>query len=229
MPMFFSFISSIFFPEYCIDCGREGSVWCDTCLSAVTFWKQGVISTDMLDTVYIITNYDEPCISKALHELKYRGVKSVADQCGKLILQYFSFHSDFDGSSGEFWVVPIPISYKRYLARGYNQSALLAKHVQSAITNSSTKNILRRTKHSTSQVNLTKDERIVNHQNSFLCSVDEIPADVHVILVDDVITTGATLDACAGVLFAKGAKRVSAVVFAHGEQNNSLQAVDIIL
>lgn len=113
-------------------------------------------------------------------------------------------------------LVPVPLHPFRLLARRYNQSALLARNLAKASAKKVLLHVLRRRRHTPSQGRLSRAQRKANVKGAFM-----VPARLHkvirrqkVLLVDDVMTTGATLNACAETLLAAGAASVKALVLA---------------
>ena len=112
-------------------------------------------------------------------------------------------------------IAPVPLFPRRQRIRGYNQSALLAKALARQMGLSMEDHSLARARSTTSQVKTRGvDERRANVRDAFRCRDREL-AGRRVLLVDDVSTTGATLDACAQALRDSGAASVWALTFAH--------------
>jgi ComF family protein len=113
-------------------------------------------------------------------------------------------------------LVPVPLHWRRLWARRFNQSAALAKVIARSSGIAVAHGVLRRVKSTAQQVGLTKSERATNVQGAFRVP-PEAKADVHgrrLILIDDVLTSGATSDACARALLRAGAASVDVLVFA---------------
>ena len=144
----------------------------------------------------------EGAIREAIHGLKYRNLRAVAPTLGRLLAQWL-------GSSyilGES-LVPVPLHPRRLRGRGYNQSALLAKEVSKHTGLGLNEDVLVRTRDSPPQVSLSsREERARNVEGSFECVGDA--RGRRFILVDDVVTTGSTMSACAAALKAGGARSV---------------------
>lgn len=104
-------------------------------------------------------------------------------------------------------VLPIPLHAERQRERGYNQSALLTRDFCRLATLPYAEDGLQRTRFTTPQVGLTAVERLKNVQDAFATKVEV--AGKHILLIDDVCTTGATMAAAATTLYAAGAKTVS--------------------
>ena len=109
-------------------------------------------------------------------------------------------------------ILPVPLHCWRLLSRTYNQSALLARRLARMTSVPSAFNTLRRTRETPTQGGLTAAARRQNMARAFKVIRPEQVEDKHVVLIDDVLTTGATLNACARVLKSAGATSVDALV-----------------
>jgi len=139
-----------------------------------------------------------------VHALKYDGRRSVARPLADLLAQ----HGDAVLAGADL-VVPVPLHRSRKRARGFNQAAEIARHLPVASAE-----VLKRVRATVSQTDLPAAERHANVRNVFS---KRRRADVNglvVVLVDDVSTTGATLDSCARVLMESGAREVRALTAA---------------
>jgi ComF family protein len=156
---------------------------------------------------------------KAVHCLKYRGRVELADPLGKLLLAGFLGGWKPDDID---LVIPVPLHDGRMRSRGFNQSSLLLRgwpdHFHSAGHDGNRLRIapqlLRRSKPTVSQTGLGRRERRRNLRGAFAVTAPGQVKDKRVLLVDDVYTTGATADACAGVLRKAGAVRVDVLTLA---------------
>ena len=150
-------------------------------------------------------------VQHLLHELKYQGQRDVGTALGQLYgaeLRAAGLAADFD------LIVPVPLHPRKLVKRGYNQAAAFATGLAAGMQLPASNTALRRTANTRTQTKKTRAERWQNVATVF--EVDK-PADIigrRVLIVDDVLTTGATLEACGAVLLAAGAAEVSIATIA---------------
>jgi ComF family protein len=151
-------------------------------------------------------------VRRALHELKYSGERRLADPLGRAIARRWQ-----RVAAGGDLLVPVPVHADRARQRGYDQAALIAA-VAARHLNVPTAPILERTRATIAQFDLDRSHRATNVQGAFRLrpgARSSRPLNGRwVVLVDDVVTTGATLAACARPLLAAGAIGVSAITVA---------------
>lgn len=147
-----------------------------------------------------------------VHALKYHGWHAAA---GGMAARMARLDWPPDVLAERVAVVPVPLAVARERERGYNQSACLAQALAARWALPVWPRALMRTRHTATQTQLTPEQRLVNVSGAF-----EVPRESrdalrrsHVVLVDDVVTTAATLNACAAALHAAGARLISYVTF----------------
>ena len=154
--------------------------------------------------------YEGP-ILEAVLRLKYGKKTFVADSVGPLLAEFVK--TRFKNLSS-FLIMPVPLHPKRLRKRGFNQSLLLAKHIASRLNGELEFLSLIRTKHTIPQTTLSKRERQKNVKNAFHLKTPETVRKRTILLVDDVATTGNTLNECARILTSGGAETVFCVTLA---------------
>jgi ComF family protein len=146
-----------------------------------------------------------------VHALKYNGWPAVADAMGRRMAA-LRFPEDVERERSA--LVPVPLSVSRLRERGYNQSELLARQLSSAWHIPVRLDYVARTRATTTQTRLTPGERLRNVSGAFRAVAGRASLrGQHLILVDDVVTTAATLNACATALYDGGARILSYVTF----------------
>jgi len=143
-----------------------------------------------------------------MHHLKYRGRTVLAEPLGGMMAAYWTQHP-----TPTDVVVPVPLHAARLRQRGYNQAALLAREMARQAGLALDERTLVRRRATASQVDLTAEQRKENVRAAFQC-VGPALAGQRVLLIDDVCTTGSTLDACAVALQEGGASSVHALTLA---------------
>lgn len=195
---------------YCAFCptlSHEGKT-CPTCRPA-----------HYLDYGWAATAYSQPLVRKMLWAYKYKFVSSLHLALGALLMKFLRqekkdlFLSTYQE---QLVVMPVPLHIRRFRWRSYNQSALLATVIAHALKLQLDTGSLFRRKHRRPQTELAPEARAENASKIFSCPKAEGLAGKTVILVDDVCTTGSTLDACAKVLKEAGAQKVIGLVVAKG-------------
>ena len=146
---------------------------------------------------------------QAIHQLKYQNLRALAEPLSRL-LQDFLFTSDIQTDV----MVPVPLHAKRLRERGYNQSGLLARELGKLTSLPVVDDCLIRRRHTPPQARTSNViERQSNIINAFTCRDNRLQRR-QVLLIDDVSTSGATLDACAAAAKAAGAASVWGLVMA---------------
>jgi ComF family protein len=212
-------------PARCAGCGDEGDAICRSCepaLDARLEQPPGVMIGLPADLPAPLVQLEwcapyTGTVRRALHELKYTGEQRLAGPLGEAIARRWARA----GAGGDL-VVPVPVHRDRLRHRGYDQALLLAT-VAARDLRLPIASLLERARATTAQFDLDRSARASNVQAAFrLRRPDASPrreaSRMHdgrwVVLVDDVVTTGATLAACAVPLMAAGAVAVSAVTVA---------------
>lgn len=150
-------------------------------------------------------------VQRLIHQVKYKGQQQLGIYLGKLMgmeLRSSSRFKDVD------LVVPLPLFKDRERERGYNQAALLAKGISDSTGIPVDQTLVKRIRSSSTQTRKSREDRWKNVDGLF--KVAPLPAPgLHILIIDDVITTGATIDACANGILAMGPVRVSIMTLAY--------------
>jgi competence protein ComFC len=205
------------FPIGCIGCGKNDQYICPDCLNSVSYCLE-----QKHDWIISVFQYENKIIRKAIWMLKYRNKKEIAKIFAEAIydriieeLQDLKTFQNFTNPI----LIPIPISKEKHQKREYNQSELIAfELVELDQENNFTlkTNILFKIKDTKSQMEIkNRKERLNNLKNCFqVKNPDEIEGR-NIIIIDDILTTGATLSEARKVLKNAGAKKIIAITVAH--------------
>ncbi len=222
----YTWLGNLFFPPTCAGCGRVGSWLCDECAAAIPLleaplcprcgrpWEgDGLCPAcrahpPTLRRLRSATLFAEP-IRGAIHALKYRGGREVAETVAPLLVRAWQKWE----MAGEI-LIPVPLHPRREARRGYNQSALLAAALGLALQMPVLTDGLARVRATSSQTRLGREARRRNVAGAFRVLKPALLRGHQIVLVDDVATTGATLDACAEALLEAGASRVDGFTLA---------------
>ncbi len=151
-------------------------------------------------------------IRRMIKNLKYDNMKYLAKTFGNFIAsEVMNYSVKFDV------VIPVPLSERRKKIRGYNQAYLLCGALKDKLHLDVREEVLLKTKHTSSQAYLSVGERRKNLENSFKVSDKTLVKGKTILLVDDIYTTGSTLNECAKTLKKAGAKEVYCVTLAHAD------------
>lgn len=143
-----------------------------------------------------------------LHGLKYKGKQEIGYYLGRQLggcLQKAGWASTID------MIIPVPLHKARQAKRGYNQSRLIAEGINETLHIPVSDNILLRVKDTESQTHKSRTERVNNMRDTFQLKQNDILKNKHILLCDDVLTTGATLEASALALMHEESIKISIV------------------
>jgi competence protein ComFC len=237
-----TFILDILFPISCLSCGVDDVWLCEKCLQKMQAFSFQVCPkcekfiTDsgylcqtckrstlknkdfFLDALLVAARYKENNLSKIIHFYKYNLLQDLHIPLGKVMTKAFLDNA----ITLPDLIIPVPLHKRRERWRGFNQSKLLANYVSESLTPGLVipvfNAVLIRKIHNLPQMKVRKySERKENIKNIFSTSDSSAIKNKRILLVDDVATTGATLNECAKVLKLAGVKKVFAAVLARQE------------
>jgi len=217
---------SLLFPRLCYGCGgtllRNEKLICTECYIlmprtnyhlqednpvARLFWGRCKIERAAAFSFYS----RESRIRKIIHNLKYRGVREVGFELGKI---YGQSLSDSDFLKGIDMIIPVPLHPSKKRIRGFNQSEIIAGGFSEATGLPVFQEILERSTRSQTQTKKSRYDRWINVKGIFIVADRDAIAGRHVLVIDDVITTGSTLEACAIELLKSEGVKVSVAALA---------------
>jgi|LSQX01.2.fsa_nt_gb competence protein ComFC len=214
-----------FFPPRCICCDtllplKTHGMLCRDCEVDLPFLKKHEFSNPAGNSVgKIISAFDyEEGIRRAIHNLKFNDRPSNAailvDLSLPVLKQFFYGLSPYNDSPKYDIIIPVPIHFRRKQQRGYNQSELLSKRLAKRLAIAFHRKVLVKSLNTPPQSSLKKGERLKNLKEAFRVNHPEMIRGKRILLVDDVMTTGSTLEQCGEALTNAGAAQVDAFVVA---------------
>lgn len=217
----------LIFPRKCAGCGRVGEYLCPSCRAQIHWHTEAIClvcgrraiggythpacqGVWGIDRSILLAHYTGP-IRKLIQKFKYRGVADEANFLASMMTERLD-----PGELQGFILTAVPLHWTRNMQRGFNQSELVSKALAGRLSLVYEDQFLSRSGKTNSQVELDKQGRARNVRGAFKVNSKAKVKGAKILLVDDVITTGATVRECAKVLKRAGAATVWAVALAHG-------------
>jgi len=229
----YSAFADVVFPSACVGCNNFGELLCENCLRKIGEPQNTCIfcdkqtlhgktcyqcqTTNCLTGVISVGEYKNETLRNAVHALKFSGVKEIADPLGDMLAK--KILQTLNNSLADFVIVALPLHKIRKRERGFNQSELLAQRVFLKLHLPYQK-ILIRTRATRPQANIdhkTETLRKENVAKAFAINPSQTtPLPEKVIIIDDVATSGATLEEAAKIFHDAGVKDVWGAVICRG-------------
>ncbi len=220
-------IINLLYPEYCLACNKplnsHEKLLCAECFFEMPFTNNHKLQENEMTDIFVgriqinaacALFYYHPGSKyhKLLHDLKYNNKPEIGVELGKLLgvnILESEFFNDID------YIVPVPLHPKKRKIRGYNQSMCIAEGMSEVLQIEADDNTLKRIINTQTQTKKSRIDRWQNVDNIFKLTSDKFNGK-HILLVDDVITTGSTLESCALTLQEKDAKiSIATLAIAH--------------
>jgi len=220
----------LIFPISCIVCGKDGLFLCLDCQQKLTKLDNQVclvcykpapfgkthpncVSRNTVDGAIASLTYKDLRVHKIIQTFKYSFVFDLAASLSNFIVETIE-KQNLSNYFKDFVIVPVPLHQRRFNWRGFNQSELLATTLAKKLNAPMVTNLIQRKKFTKPQVNLSQGERKKNLENAFELLSDVI--DKKILLVDDLVTSGATANELSKLLKKSKASEVWVVSIAHG-------------
>ena len=218
----------IIYPRFCYMCDEKipdsDKYFCPSCYSNLKFFntihgsKVNKVFSNCIDESFSFFYFEPQAISqKIIHMIKYEGMKNLGVQMGKKlgkVLEEQNISADL--------IIPVPLHFSRKRERGYNQAEAIASGVSEVLKIPLEQKLIRRKKFTKSQTKLNREERILNVGEAFQINSNIDLSGKSVFILDDVITTGATIGGCAKLLKNNNAKKVTALSLAYVDENHDI-------
>ena len=211
-------------PQFCLGCKKEGSLFCDTCLHNLKLLEPnaspwGKDNIFYFSACYVCLDYQNLIVEKLIKNFKYRYLTNLSD----ILAQILTEQAKKINLPANTIITNIPLHPRRYRERGFDQTKLLAEKLANSL-GLPYQPLLKRIKKTRAQAKLTKVERQQNVHSAFALNKNFVqlsPTETPtILLIDDVATTGATLSEAARVLKDAGFTKIVCLVLA---KNESLQ------
>jgi ComF family protein len=217
----------LFFPYTCCGCGTdllsEKNLFCVYCQAAMPMTCFEFFSSNPIEKIfwgrveiqaaaahlYFTTG---SAVQQSLHLLKYKGKKEIGIYFGQCMGKTLIRSHRFDDCEV---IIPLPLFAAREKKRGYNQASLIAEGISEKLKIPVINNVIIRIKKTETQTHKSRIQRWKNMEATFEIRDSKQIVNRHILLVDDVVTTGASLEACASVLLTVPGVRVSIACLAH--------------
>lgn len=217
MNIYSNYILDFFLPRFCPGCNKklssEENAVCDSCIHSILIADDERLKIEFdkdFSTAKVITEFyskyifqAEATLQNIIHALKYGRKFKLGIFLGQILGEALIKRN---------WpvdlILPVPIHHLRKAERGYNQSDYIAKGISKSLKLPYSTRLISRTRHTESQTGLDKNERALNVSNAFKVKRAKSVIGKNILLVDDVCTTGVTLQECGIVLRKAGAGKI---------------------
>lgn len=218
---------ALIYPRNCVSCGNslyhhedQICLYCSVHLPKTQFHLEvrnpveqlfyGRVQINMASSYYLFNKKGD--VQKILHAIKYKGNKELANLIGKY---YASDLKNISALRSADVIVPVPLHEKKLKQRGYNQSEEFARGIAKELNLELNPTLLKRKEDNSTQTKKNKYERWENVNDIFEVDQNQIGDYKHLVLVDDVVTTGATIEACIQALQKCGDIKISVLTMAY--------------
>lgn len=203
------FFLDVLFPRQCLFCKQEGTHCCQDCLSLISVANHPspLPKNSTLAALFCATSFEDRFVQQLIHQCKYQPfLRDLAKPLAFLIVSHFALLNN--AISPPHAIIPVPVHKKRLKWRGYNHAEELARHLGYAFSIPVLANALAKIKHTSPQMKLNREQRLKNVEGAFKAPNPDLVQGKTILLVDDVYTTGATMEEAAHILRSAGASRV---------------------
>ena len=197
-------------PPFCVKCGRQLNYIpelidiCADCRNDAPYF----------DRAWSACYYEEP-LKGLIHDFKYKHITCLSRDFSRLIIDFMEQHNV--ATSSEL-ILSVPMHPSRLSKREMNHSDILAKDIAGCLNIPYSGNILKKIKNTSIQSTLKREERIKNLRSSFSVKNTSAVRGKNILLVDDLFTTGSTVNECSRTLKESGAARIEVITLARGDR-----------
>lgn len=225
--IFFNSIAHLLYPDVCAGCGSDlvnaKQLICISCAATLPVTNFHKHSGNPVEKMFwgrlplvTATSYayfaKHSAMQNLLHQLKYGGNKEIGYYFGRRMGELFRESDRYDDIDA---LIPLPLFFKREKKRGYNQAEVICEGIAEIMNLPILKDVVARKKNTQTQTRKSRTERWENIAGRFELINDKPAEGKHILLVDDVLTTGATMEACGSALIKANKIRLSIATMAY--------------
>lgn len=217
---FFHGIKDLFFPAYCCFCKKYGPLICADCVSLFDICRchRPDRSHEFLSDIFCACSYENKFVNKAIKKFKYEPFcKELGQPLAQTVIDHFCL-AQINAGWPDAVIVPLPLAQKRIRWRGFNQSEIIARHLSFSWKIPLVAGCLERKIETVTQTGMGAAKRRINVKGAFRVSNAALIKDKTILLVDDIVTTGATMEECGRVLLKNGARKIIGISIARAEK-----------
>lgn len=212
---FYRALLDLVFPITCVGCGADGVHLCDLCIKKIPDAgpaPMGIATPGLQIISAKKGDRNGRILRRLIHRFKYDGIEEISEIICRLVSDGICVQIPASAI-----LIPVPLHPRRKRLRGFNQSETIAKNLAQR-RNIPMKNLLVRTRYTRPQAELSREDRIKNVYDAFILreAYETLDPSLTYCIVDDVFTTGSTMEACAAVLRKAGATRILGFVIVRG-------------
>lgn len=220
---------NVLYPEFCNSCSKlllkNEHVICTKCSHELPLtFHHTIKNTEIHNAFFGLLPFEfgasmlyftkKGSVQNLMHNLKYRNRQEIGTHLGNL---YANELIDLDVFKTVDFIIPVPLHQKRFYERGYNQVTTFCEALENKLKIPMLDDILVKTKNLKSQTNKTKEARLENNKNVFLIQNEHKIEGKHLLIVDDIFTTGATIEACAREILKIENTKISILTMAYSQ------------
>ncbi len=205
-------LAYLFYPTYCAACGhplfKNERIICTTCRHNLPLGNFHNVNAKKIEKVFygrskienataLFVFHKDSLVQNLIHNLKYRGQEEIGVELGKWLGYKLYQNSEYQSIDT---VIPVPLHEKRLKERGYNQVEKFGKEISKKLKANYIDSVLKKKSYNFKQSKKGKLTRWQNTSETFEIQNESLLVNKHILLVDDIVTTGATIESCVDVL-----------------------------